>query len=69
MSLLVFLFVSCSPKKPTADLSEYDDVIPDNIELPDFHLYETVAAMKNKVENEEEFSFSQCGAYGIPNQL
>ncbi len=50
-------------------MSEYDDVIPDNIELPDFHLYETVATMKNKVENEDEISFSQCGAYGIPNQL
>ncbi len=66
MSYYVLLFVSCSSTKPTGDLNEYGSVVPENMELPDCHLYETVAVMKNKVENGEEFSFSRCGAYGIP---
>ncbi len=69
MSLLVLVFMPCSSTEPTADLNEYGNVVPENMELPDCHLYETVDVIKNKVENGEEFSFSQCGAYGIPNKL
>ncbi len=66
MPYYVLLFMPCSSTKPTADLKEYGNVVPENMELPDCHLYETVAMMKSKVDNEEEFSFSRCGAYGIP---
>lgn len=64
----VVLFVVYSCIKPAAEFNAYSTGVLNDSGSPDCHLYEPVIASKKNLQV-EGYTYSKCGAYGVPNQI